>query len=123
MASRPGGLPGAAPALRVSVVGHMPEPGRVRAYAENRMRRLRRHSRVHDATLVVQTANAARTGWIAELVVHLQHHVRLVATGEGASATDAVDAAVDRADRQVLRRMDRVTHHKGHVGADGTLEQ
>jgi ribosome-associated translation inhibitor RaiA len=54
-------------------------------------------------------------------VAHL-HHVRVAAQAQAATLPEAIDLAFDRADRQVLRRKDRVTSHKGRVGADGMSE-
>jgi ribosomal subunit interface protein len=89
-----------------------------RTYAEAKLARLTRHSLLHDISVVIDQESHSQRLCTAEVVVHL-HHVRLVARADGATVQEAVDRAVDKADRQVLRRKDRVTHRKGHVGADG----
>jgi ribosomal subunit interface protein len=104
--------------LRVSVTARRPISDRLRAYAEERVERLTRHTQLHDVTMIIETDQHGSARCSAELVVHL-HHVRLVSRGDGSTVQEAVDLAVERADRQVQRRKDRVTHRKGHVGADG----
>ena len=89
-----------------------------RTYAEAKLGRLARHTQLHDISIVIDHESHTLRVCTAEVVVHL-HHLRLVARAEGATVQEAVDRAVDKADRQVLRRKDRVTHRKGHVGADG----
>ncbi|MBV9101738.1 MAG: HPF/RaiA family ribosome-associated protein [Candidatus Dormibacteraeota bacterium] len=105
--------------MRVSITARTPDPAQVRAYAEVRLARLQRHSRLYDVSVVVEADPKHQPVCSAEVVVHLHHHVRLVATAAAATAQEAIDAAVGRADRQVLRRKDRVTERKGHLGADG----
>src|ERR1700736_3909965 len=92
-AGPPGGLRKEAAVLRVAVTAQTRNPAEVRAYAEARIARMSRHARLH--------------------------HVRLVATAAGATSQEAIDAVVNRVDRQVLRHKDRVTERKGHLGADG----
>ncbi len=104
--------------MRVSVVAQTPEPVRVRTYAEARVGRLRRHSRLQDASMVVTAAPGRTPPCHVELVVHL-HHTRLVATADAETVQEAIDVAVDRADHQVLRQKEKITDHKGLRGADG----
>jgi ribosomal subunit interface protein len=104
--------------LRVSVTARRPITDRLRAYAEEKVERLARHTQLHDVTLIIEPDQHGSARCSAELVVHL-HHVRLVSRGDGSTVQEAVDLAVERADRQVQRRKDRITHRKGHMGADG----
>lgn len=103
---------------RVSLTARHPITENMREYAEERMARLARHSHLHELSMVIDPEPHGNPRCSAEVVIHL-HHVRLVARGDGATVQEAVDLAVARADRQVLRRKDRVTHRKGSVGADG----
>ena len=102
----------------VIVTARKPLTGAQRTYAEAKLERLARHAHLHDISLVIDHDSHSSKRCTVEVVVHL-HHVRLVAHAEGTTVQEAVDRAVDKADRQVLRRKDRVTHRKGHVGADG----
>src|ERR1700680_41487 len=115
----PGGLRNEAGGLRVAVTPQTPNPAEVRAYAEARIARMSRHARLHDASMIVEARQGKQPAYSAELIVHLHHHVRLVATAAAATSQEAIDAVVNRVDRQVLRRKDRVTERKGHLGADG----
>jgi len=89
-----------------------------RSYAESKLARLARHTQLHDLNMVIDENGHAPPSCTVEIVIHL-HHTRLVARATAVTLQEAVDLAVDRADRQALRRKDRVTHRKGHVGADG----
>ena len=102
----------------VTVTTRKPLTGAQRTYAEAKLTRLTRHTLLHDISMVIDHDNHSGKRCTVEVVVHL-HHVRLVAHAEGTTVQEAVDLAVDKADRQVLRRKDRVTHRKGHIGADG----
>jgi putative sigma-54 modulation protein len=104
--------------LPVSVTARHTLTEAQRTYAEGKLTRLARHAHLHDISIVIDHESHTPRICTAEVVVHL-HHVRLVARAEGATVQEAVDRAVAKADRQVLRRKDRVTHRKGHVGADG----
>jgi ribosomal subunit interface protein len=117
LVNRPGIKRAGAP-MRVIVTSRRPLPGPVRAHAEERAERLGRHAQVHEVAMVIDHDERGLRPCSVELVVHV-HHVRLVAHAEGATVQEAVDRATDKADRQVLRRKDRVTHRKGQVGADG----
>src|SRR5438309_7360783 len=103
----------------VSVTARRPLTEAQRAYAEDKLSRLTRHTHLHDISIVIDHETHSQRLCHAEVVVHL-HHVRLVAHADGVTVQEAVDRAVDKADRQVLRRKDRVTHRKGHMGADGS---
>jgi len=102
----------------VSVTARRPLSDAQRTYAELKLSRLTRHTHLHDISVVIDHESPKQRICTAEVVVHL-HHVRLVARADGTTVQEAVDRAVDKADRQVLRRKDRVTHRKGHVGSDG----
>jgi putative sigma-54 modulation protein len=104
--------------LHVSITARRPLAEDLRAYAEEKVARLARHTALHDVSMVIDNETPGVRYCGVELVVHL-HHVRLAASAEAATFQEAVDKVVDRADRQVLRRKDRVTKRKGHVGADG----
>lgn len=88
------------------------------AYAEEKLARLARHTHLHDVSMVIDHDPYSTRLSAVEVVSHL-HHVRLVAHADEATVMEAIDRAVERADRQVLRRKDRVTDRKGHTAADG----
>jgi ribosomal subunit interface protein len=114
----PVGRASEARAVRVTVVARHPVPDDVRRYADQKLRRLSRHGNVLEASLVLDHEARRIPGASAELVVHL-HHIRLSSRVEGGSLREAIDKVVDRGNRQVLRRKERVTERKGRVGADG----
>ncbi|HEV3124598.1 MAG TPA: ribosome-associated translation inhibitor RaiA [Candidatus Dormibacteraeota bacterium] len=103
--------------IRVSVVARCRlEPG-VRVYAEEKLVRLeRRAPRLHEVRLVLEGDERRQPAFGAELVAHLQHH-RLVARVDATSQREAVDRVIEKMDRQIRRRKDRVTEHKGHAAA------
>ncbi len=104
--------------MRVTIVARHPVPAELRAYAEEKLQRLERHGNVLEASLTLDHDARRVPPSSAELIVHL-HHVRLSSHVEGTTLREAVDRVTDRADRQVRRRKERITTHKGKVGADG----
>lgn len=106
-------------AVRLTIVARHQVPEDIRSYAEQKLRRLGRHGNVLEAALTLDHEAHRVPSSTAELVVHL-HRLRLSSRCEGASLREAIDRVADRGDRQVLRRKERVTEHKGKVGADGS---
>lgn len=115
---RPAVDPGEAAAVRVTFVARHPVPDDLRDYAEDKLQRLSRHGSVLEASLTVDHDQHRTPPVSAELIVHLRH-VRLSSHVQGTTLREAIDRVTDRADRQVLRRKERVKEHKGKVGADG----
>ena len=91
----------------------------MRRYAEEKLERLQRHTTLHAVDMVIDDDPSRIPACFAEIIVHL-HHTRLAAKVEAPTVQEAIDAVVDKADRQILRRKDRVTDHKGRPGA-GTM--
>lgn len=93
-------------------------PANLHAYARAKVERLTRHTNLHDVEVVIDHDIHSHRLSRVEVVAHL-HHVRVAAQAQAPTLPEAIDLAVDRADRQVLRRKERVTGHKGRVSADG----
>lgn len=104
--------------MRVSITTRHPVSSAVREYAEQKLRRLERHASLHDIAMVIDHDAHRLPPATAEVIVHI-HHVRLTARVDGTTVQEAIDRVIDRVDRQVLRRKERVTIRKGRVGADG----
>lgn len=96
-------------------------PANLHDYARSKVERLTRHTNLHDVTLIIDHDIHSHRLSRVEVVAHL-HHVRVAAQAQAPTLPEAIDLAVDRADRQVLRRKERVTGHKGRVAADGLSE-
>ena len=114
------GARSAGSAQRVSITARQPLPDSMQGYARDKLRRLSKHTSLHDVSMVIDHDIHSHRLSRVEVVAHL-HHVRIAAQGQAATLPEAIDMAVDRADRQVLQRKDRVTDRKGRVGADGVL--
>lgn len=112
------GADGGAAANRITITVRQPLPGNMQDYARAKVQRLARHATLHDVNVVIDHDIHSHRLSRVEIVAHL-HHVRVAAEAQAATLSEAIDLAVDRADRQVLRRKDRVTTRKGRVGADG----
>lgn len=112
------GADGGSPANRITITMRQPLPGNMQDYARAKLQRLTRHASLHDVNVVIDHDIHSHRLSRVEVVAHL-HHVRVAAEAQAATLSKAIDLAVDRADRQVLRRKDRVTTRKGRVGADG----
>ncbi len=104
--------------MSVTVTARQRIPTAMHRYAEEKLERLSRHTTLHDVTMVIDHDENRNPACQAEVIVHI-HHTRLAAKVEAGTVQEAIDLVVDKADRQVLRRKDRVTDHKGHVGASG----
>ena len=116
--SGPGGSQGAGRPQRVSITAKQPLPDSMQGYAREKLGRLAKHAHLHDVTMIIDHDIHSHRLSHVEVVAHL-HHVRIAARGEGVTLPEAIDQAVERADRQVLQRKDRVTARKGRLGADG----
>ena len=103
--------------MRLTVAGRQRLEPEVRAYAEEKLRRLERHAHLHDVSLMLDHDSKRVPEAFAEVVVHL-HHQRLAAKVDGTSLREAIDRVIDKADEQIRRRRERITDHKGRVGAD-----
>jgi ribosomal subunit interface protein len=103
--------------LRLSVVSRCRlEPG-LRAYAEEKLGRLERHSpALHQARLTLEGDGHRDPAFSAEVVAHVGH-AQVTARVDAATQRVAIDRVIDRVDRRLLRRKDRVTEHKGHPHA------
>lgn len=117
----PGGGGGGEAHSRVSITLRQPLPANLNDYARAKLQRLLRHTSMHDIEMIIDHDIHSHRLSRVEIVAHL-HHVRIAAEAQAATLPEAIDLAVDRADRQVLRRKDRVTDRKGRVGADGMTE-
>ena len=112
------GAGGEAAASRVSITVRQQLPPNLHDYARAKVQRLTRHTNLHDVNLIIDHDIHSHRLSRVEVVAHL-HHVRIAAQAQAPTLPEAIDLAVDRADRQVMRRKDRVTDRKGRVGADG----
>ena len=116
-----GGAGGDAASSRVSITLRQPLPSNLHEYARAKVERLTRHANLHDVQVIIDHDIHSHRLSRVEVVAHL-HHTRVAAQAQAPTLPEAIDLAVDRADRQVLRRKERVTGHKGRVGADGITE-
>ena len=116
-----GAPPGGEAAHRVSITVRQPLPASLEDYVRGKLDRLSRHTNLHDVNVIIDHDIHSHRPSRVEVVAHL-HHVRVAAQAQAPTLPEAIDLAVDRADRQVLRRKDRVTSHKGRIGADGVAE-
>jgi len=118
---RPGAGRAAAQPQRVSITMRQSLPEGMERYARQKLQRLERHVNLHDVSLIIDHDIHSHRLSRVDVVAHL-HHVRIAAHAEALALPEAIDRAIDRADRQVLQRRDRVTGRKGRVGADGLSE-
>jgi ribosomal subunit interface protein len=103
--------------VRLTVTGRQRLPTDVRAYAEEKLRRLERHAALDDVSLILDHDSHRIPEAQAEVIVHL-HHSRLAAKVDGQTLREAIDRVIDKADEQIRRKRERVTEHKGRLGAD-----
>jgi len=106
--------------VRVTVVARCRLEDGLREYAEAKLGRVARHvAKLHELHLTVDGEGRRAPAYRAEVVAHL-HHTQVAATVDAATQREAIDLVVDKVDRQLLRRKERVTDRKGRVpaGAD-----
>lgn len=106
--------------LRTTVVARCRLERGLRAHAQAKLQGLERHSpRLLEARLTLEEDGARTPVFSAEVVAHLGH-AQLAARVDAATQREAIDRVIERVDRRLLRRKDRVTEHKGHphVGSD-----
>ncbi len=90
-------------------------PEALRAYAEQKIRRLDRHfDRIHDVRLELDHAGkrSAEPAKTAELRVHVDGSI-LKGRVTAKELREALDLVVDKVDEQLRRRKERIKEHKG----------
>jgi len=90
-------------------------------YAERKLQRLERHASLHDVSLIIDHDVNRIPPCATEVIVHI-HHTRLAVKAEGTTVQEAIDRVIDKADRQVLRRKEKVTEHRGHDDGHAPVE-
>ncbi len=96
--------------MQITVTGHqieLTEP--LRSYAEEKVRRIQRHFDHVTNTNVVLSVEKLRHR--AEATIHAKG-AALHAAGEGTDMYAAIDALVDKLDRQVLKHKEKLTSHR-----------
>jgi putative sigma-54 modulation protein len=89
----------------------------LRTYAVEKLARLERHDgSIHEARAVLEEDERRVPRASAEVFVHLRHE-QLIARCDGSSVQEAVDRVVDKIDRQIVRRKERLKEHKGRPAA------
>lgn len=106
--------------MRVTITARQRLAPALRAYAEEKLQRLGRHVSLHEVAMVIDHDERRVPPTSIEVISSL-HHARLAAKVQADTVREAIDKVVDRADRQVLRRKDRVTDRKGRTGAGGIV--
>jgi len=95
---------------------------RLRSYAERKLSRLSRHfDRVLDAQVEL-TREAARTNsWTVQIVVHMdgRKHPLAQARETAADVQSALDLAIDKVDRQVVKLKEKIKIERKRPGGNG----
>lgn len=101
--------------MRVTVDARRRLTPALRAYAEERLQRLERHSgRVHEVRLILDGADDQQPPCRAEVLLHL-HNTTQAARVAAATPREAIDLIMDKADRLVVREKERLAEHRGPV--------
>jgi putative sigma-54 modulation protein len=82
-----------------------------KAYAEKKAQRLLKYYDKIQSIRVLLDSGAAGCG--CEMLVALEHMHDLVAHTQGPDLGAAIDATVDRLERQIIEHKDRTRNHKG----------
>jgi len=103
--------------MRLTVTARTRLDPALRTYTVEKLSRLERHSdSIHEARAVLEEDFRRVPRASAEVFVHLRHQ-QLVARCDGASVQEAIDRVIDKIDRQIVSRKERVKEHKGKAAA------
>lgn len=103
--------------MRVTVTARCRLEPHLRAYAAGRLERLARHNRsLQEIRLVLDGDDRHIPRYSAEAVARLER-AQVVARSDGSTLREAIDTVIDRLDRGVVRRKERLSEHKGHAAA------
>ncbi|HXA28385.1 MAG TPA: ribosome-associated translation inhibitor RaiA [Candidatus Angelobacter sp.] len=103
--------------MRLSVTARTDLDPALRSYAVEKLARLERHDpAIQEARAVLEDDFRHVPRASAEVFVHL-HHQQLVARCDGTTVQEAVDRVLDKIDRQIVRRKERLKEHKGRAAA------
>lgn len=96
--------------MQITVTGHQIElTDPLRSYAEEKIGRIQRHFDHVTNTNVVLSVEKLRHR--AEATIHAKG-AALHAAGEGEDMYAAIDALVDKLDRQLLKHKEKLTNHR-----------
>jgi putative sigma-54 modulation protein len=103
--------------MRLTVTARTHLDPALRTYAVEKLTKLERHDgSIHEARAVLEDDGRRVPRASAEVFVHLRHQ-QLIARCEGTTVQEAVDKVLDKIDRQIVRRKERVKEHKGRAAA------
>lgn len=103
--------------MRLTVTARSRLDSSLRTYTVEKLARLERHDgSIHEARAVLEEDERRVPRASAEVFVHLRHE-QLIARCDGSTIQEAVDKVVDKIDRQIVRRKERVKEHKGRPAA------
>lgn len=99
--------------MSATVTARRPLAAPLIEYAEKKLERLERHANLHDVSLIIDHDVNRIPPCATEVIIHI-HHTRMAVHAEGTTVQEAIDRVIDKADRQALRRKERVGEHRGH---------
>jgi len=103
--------------MRLTVTARTRLDPALRSYAVEKMARLERYDgKIHEARAVLEEDDRRVPRASAEVFVHL-HHEQLIARCDASTVQEAIDLVLDKVDRQILRRKERLKEHKGKAAA------
>jgi putative sigma-54 modulation protein len=103
--------------MRLTVTARTRLDPALRTYAVDKLSRLDRHDdSIHEARAVLEDDDRRVPRASAEVFVHLRHE-QLMARCDGTTVQEAVDRVLDKIDRQIVRRKEKVKEHKGKPAA------
>ncbi len=98
--------------MQISITGrHVNVTDNVKAHVEEKLERcLGVFPRIETIHVILDTESHDK---VAEVVIQAANHIRVSATEKSENLYDAIDRAVEHAERQMRKHRDKVTeHHK-----------
>ena len=101
--------------MRIEVIGrHFEVTDPIREYAEKKCDRLTRHlDTVQQIVWTIDKPSSTRDACVIECVIAVEKHADIVSKAEGSDVYAAIDAATDKAQRQLsdAKAKLKVNHH------------
>jgi putative sigma-54 modulation protein len=103
--------------MRLTVTARTRMEPALRTYCVDKLSKLERHDgSIHEARAVLEEDDRRVPRASAEVFVHIRHQ-QIMARCEGVTMQEAIDKVVDKIDRQIVRRKEKVKEHKGKPAA------
>ncbi|MCP4709005.1 MAG: ribosome-associated translation inhibitor RaiA [Planctomycetes bacterium] len=102
--------------MHIRITGrHMDVTEAMRSYVDKKIHRLEKYNnRISEMKVVIEGEGQHHK---IEIIIKADNHQRFVANDVNEDAYACFDAALDKVERQLVKHKEKVSNHKGRVGA------